>query len=122
MEISRWRQPPDRGKISIRPGMGVGIQPRRPLHRPSGASALGGRFRWLTPPANFRCPSGTTDFPAPLLITPAILHRAGAPVFFSNRPGATFSPETKFFWKKARLARLRIKGRGLLGGTFEIDR
>ena len=48
----------------------MGIQPRRPLHRPSGAGLPGVRFRWLTPPANFHCPFGTADFAAPHVTTP----------------------------------------------------
>ena len=53
----------------IRPGRGGGMSLRL-LRRPSGADALGGRFRWLTPPANFHRPFGTADLSAPRLFPP----------------------------------------------------
>ena len=56
MEISRWRQPPD--SSPLRPA------PRRVcrgLRRPAGADAFFSALRWLTPPANFRKPSGLEE-------------------------------------------------------------
>ena len=41
------------------------IPPPRP-----GRECEGHWFRWLTPPANLRCPSGTRNIPAPVSITP----------------------------------------------------
>ena len=89
----------------IRPGRGGGMSLRL-LRRPSGADALGGRFRWLTPPANFRCPSGTTDFPAPLLITPE------PPVGVQRLHVLDFDTANATAWARL-LARLKKKGRAM---------
>ena len=62
-EISRWREPPE--AVSMDPAPRQGCQKRdamegkSPFCRPCrGLIPLWGRVRWLTPPANFRNPSG----------------------------------------------------------------
>ena len=64
------------------------------------------RVRWLTPPANFRCPSGTTDFPAPLLITPE------PPVGVQRLHVLDFDTANATAWARL-LARLKKKGRAM---------
>ena len=64
------------------------------------------RVRWLTPPANFRCPSGTTDLPAPLLITPE------PPVGVQRLHVLDFDTANAAAWARL-LARLKTKGRAM---------
>ena len=70
-EISRWCSESASGnhrildKIKPAPAGAMGWSGPCRFHRPSGAGALLWRVRWLrsflaAPPANFRCPSGTT--------------------------------------------------------------
>ena len=84
-EISRWRQPPEPHAERTRPGGAVERSPVE-FQRPCRGGCLFPAIRWLTPPANFRCPSGTTDFAAPHLITPT-LHELQTP---QHRPRVTF--------------------------------
>jgi hypothetical protein len=56
IEISRWRQPPDRGHQASAPGQERWN--RVAFAAPAGAVALDGEVLRLTPPADFRWPAG----------------------------------------------------------------
>ena len=60
MEISRWRKPPVQHTICNEPQRGDGMLVARFPPPLAGAWAnVHDANRWLAPPANFQCPSGT---------------------------------------------------------------
>ena len=64
MEISRWRQPPDRQPTRNAPRRGAGNAPHPPPL--PGRILVWDVIRWLTPPANFR-PSLRDSAPGEIL-------------------------------------------------------